>query len=121
LYDLNLIPTHIDQKIARKNKKSLNYTDLPLIFHWDSAVPVFAPSAVHTGPINQPIPPPNSLIFATPKPISPQAEANREELGPEWTQGITGLLCHRLVETKRHFVGATPCGPIFGHLTKFKF
>jgi hypothetical protein len=85
---------------------------------------VFTPSAAHTGPINRPIrpiPAPNSPIFATPKPISPQAEGNREELGLEWTQGITGLLCHRLVENKRHFVGAAPCGPIFGHLTKFKF
>jgi hypothetical protein len=86
-YDLNLIPTHIDQEIVRKkNKKSLNYTDLSLIFHWDSAVPAFAPSAVHTGLINRPIrpiPAPNSPIFVAPKPISPQAEADREDLGPE--------------------------------------
>jgi hypothetical protein len=86
--------------------------------------PAFALSAAHTGPINRPIlsiPAPNSLIFAAPKPISPQGEANREEFGPEWTQGVTGLLCHRQVENKRHLVGAGPCGHIFGHLTKFKF
>jgi hypothetical protein len=82
-YDLNLIPTHIDREIVRKNKKSINYTDLPPIFRWDSAAPAFAPSAAHTRPINRPIrsiPTPNSLIFAAPKPISPQAEATREEL-----------------------------------------
>jgi hypothetical protein len=106
-----------------KNKNVPNYTDLPPFFHWDSVASVFAPSTAHTGPINRPIRPilaPNSLIFATPKPISPQAEADREDLRPEWTQGVTGLLCHRQVENKRHFVGAGPCGPIFGHLTKFK-
>jgi hypothetical protein len=103
-YDLNLIPTHIDREIVKKNKKSLNYTDLLPIFRWDSAAPAFAPSITHTGLINQPIrsiPTPNSPIFAAPKPISPQAEATREELGPELTQGVTGLLCCIQVENKR--------------------
>jgi hypothetical protein len=97
-YNLNLIPTHIDREIVRKNKKSLNYTDLPPIFHWDSVAPAFSPSAAHTRLINRPIrsiPTPHSLIFAAPKLISPEAEADREDLGPEWTQGITGLLCRR--------------------------
>jgi hypothetical protein len=70
-----------------KNKKSPNYIDLPPIFHWDSAVLAFTPSVAHTGPINRHIWPilAPSLIFTAPKPISPQAEANREELGPKWT------------------------------------
>jgi hypothetical protein len=72
--------------------------------------PAFTRSAAQTGPINR-------LI----QPISPQAEVDREDLGPEWTEGVMGLLCRRQVENKRQFVGARPCGPIFGHLSKFKF
>jgi hypothetical protein len=86
--------------------------------------PTFAPSAAHTGLINQPIrtiPAPNSSIFAASKPILPQAEADWEDLGSEWTQGVKGLLCHQQVENRRHFVGVGPCGTIFRHLTKFKF
>jgi hypothetical protein len=67
---------------------------------------------VQTRPINRPISAPNSLIFAASKLILPQEEADREDLGPEWTEGVTGLLCRGQVENKKHFVGPGPCGPI---------